>query len=462
MDSAGHGDSRVSRLVLALGLAGFVLVSLLTWPYALSFGDEVGYLGQSQLLMVGRIAPSLDSPGVYFKGPDGAWLSQYPLFVPLLLIPFLSVEPRAIFAIGLFASVAMALLASKALRRLGAEPSLGLLFLIHPTFVLIARTAMPDIWLAAAALAGWWFGSMGRRALAAVLMAVIVLLKPTGIAIAAALVAGEALGAWKERTSLGGIARRVAPSVAGIAAGWIVVAALNWIQWRHVRYSYSNTYQLMTYASFAPRYLRTSGVTYLLSIALVPPGLFLGAWGLWRRRLYGPLFVVAGLLAMMSVYFFVDSGRSWPETLIMAQRLVLPASAFLLLGFCVVLSEALGRLRLQGPARPILALLAPAVALAIGLQHRGWQRSGHEALLRAERIAAEKHADVLGSSQSALKASLMHRGRVTIPSVNGDHPPVVLCNLLGASYRQTYTTSCDLAGYEVREADESFRILVAR
>jgi hypothetical protein len=453
---------RASQRALIVGLVAFVAASAVTWPYAISFGDEIGYLGQSQLLLAGRISPLPDSPGVFHLGPGGVKLSQYPLFVPLVLTPILAVAPRMIFALGLVSVVAMVVLAAKALRSWGGEPALGLLFAVHPTFVLIARTAMPDTWLTAAALGAWWFGKSGRRALAGTMMALMVLLKPTGVLIAGALVAGEVVGDWFARRRPAAIARRVAPAAAGIAAGSALAAALNWIHWHNLRYTYSVTYDALGYPAFSLAYLRTSGVAYLLSLLLVPPGLLFGAWGLWRRRLFGPLFVVGGLCAMMAVYFFVDTGRSWAETAILTQRLVLPASGFLLLGLCVLISPALRRLRVDVLARPLLAVAIPAVALAVGLQHRSWQRPMHEALLGAERIAAEKHVAVLGSSHSALKAALMHRGPVTIASARGSHPPVVLCSLMGASYRQTYQASCDLPGYDVRESHDSFRVLVAR
>jgi hypothetical protein len=196
---------------------------------------------------------------------------------------------------------------------------------------------------------------------------------------------------------------------------------------------------------------------------LVPPGLLIGAWELWRRRLLGPLFAVGGLVGMMSVYFFVDSGRSWVETLIMAQRLVMPASAFLLIGVALLLSRSLARTPLAAPGLRVgLAIAAPLVALAISWQHQSWQRPMRDALQGAERIAAAEGAATLGSSYSALKAAMMHRGPVFVASAGDTRMKVVLCSLVGASYRQVFATSCDLPGYETRASFGAFRVLVAR
>jgi hypothetical protein len=105
---------------------------------------------------------------------------------------------------------------------------------------------------------------------------------------------------------------------------------------------------------------------------------------------------------------------------------------------------------------------APAIALFIGLQHRAWQRPMHEALLGAERIAAERGDSTLGSTGSALKVALMHRGPVTVAGLGLAPPAVVLCSLNDGSYRHSGATRCDLPGYDVREAHGPFQILVAR
>jgi hypothetical protein len=462
--SAPDAAARAARRALVVGLVASVAVTAWLWPYAVSFSDEVGYLGQAQLLRSARIDPLPDSPGSFYPGPGGISYSKYPLFVPLIIAPFQALCPRAIFALGLCSLVVIALVTAEVLRRRGGEPSLALLVLLHPTFVIIARTAMPDTWLAAAAVAAWWFGERGRRGLTVAATALVVLLKPPGIVVAGALVAGVAARAYLDRESPEAVLRRVAPGAAGLAVGLAVVGVLNWVHWRHLGYTYKVGHGGMTVPTFSLGYLRTSGVTQLVSLLLVPPGLLAGAWGLWRHRMLGPLFVVAGVFGLMSVYFFVDTGRSWPETLIMAQRLMLPASAFLLMGCGLLLSATLRRR--PGAAvlvRPVLAVAAPALALAIGWQHHAWQRPMHEALVAAERAAAEKGVTVLGTSPSAMKVAMMHRGPVVLAFARGgSRPPVVLCSLVAGSYRQATATSCDLPGYETRESHDAFRVLVAR
>jgi hypothetical protein len=255
----------------------------------------------------------------------------------------------------------------------------------------------------------------------------------------------------------------LAPALAGSIVGAMVVASLNVLSWGHVRYPYDVMHAEMKIPIFSFRYLLSSGVAQVLSIALVPPGLIVGAWGLWRRRQLGPLLVVIGMLAMMSVYFFFDYGRSWWETLVLTQRLVLPASAFLLVGVGVLLSPLLARLRAAGFIRGGLAVAGPAMALAIGWQQRAWQRPMHEALVAAESIAGKREVVALGTTYSAAKVALLHDGPVSLlPAAgNGVDPPVALCSVGGGSYREHYATSCNLQGYEARQAFGAMRVLVS-
>ena len=74
---------------------------------------------------------------------------------------------------------------------MGAEPVWALLVLAHPTVVIIARTVMVDLLLAALAVGAWYALACRRLVTAAALFALIVVAKPTGILIALALAAGD-------------------------------------------------------------------------------------------------------------------------------------------------------------------------------------------------------------------------------------------------------------------------------
>ena len=69
--------------LLAAGMLLWTLVFCLHWPAALSFGDEIGYVGQARLLLQGQVRPSADSPGVWVPTPHGPAI-KYPLLLPIL------------------------------------------------------------------------------------------------------------------------------------------------------------------------------------------------------------------------------------------------------------------------------------------------------------------------------------------------------------------------------------------
>ena len=48
---------RNQEALFLLGAAAWLLAMLLRWPTTLSFGDEIGYLGQTKLFFEGRLHP---------------------------------------------------------------------------------------------------------------------------------------------------------------------------------------------------------------------------------------------------------------------------------------------------------------------------------------------------------------------------------------------------------------------
>ncbi|HEY2901408.1 MAG TPA: hypothetical protein VGL59_12580, partial [Polyangia bacterium] len=57
---------RHARLFWIAALVWVVAV-VATWPLTLSFGDEVGYIGQARVMLQGRIHPTLADPGVWHE-----------------------------------------------------------------------------------------------------------------------------------------------------------------------------------------------------------------------------------------------------------------------------------------------------------------------------------------------------------------------------------------------------------
>jgi hypothetical protein len=439
-----------------LGTAMFVL-----WPYAFSFGDEVGYVGEARLLLSGHLSPIGGAPGAFDRQADGTSVTRYPLFISIVFAPLVVIHPRLVFSIGIVALLGAVAVAARVLRRWGSDPTMALLFIVHPTITLMARTAMPDVPLVAASLLAWHNLDQARSKNAAWWFALLVLLKPTGIAIAVALLAGQALEAFVRRDIRPAYKTLLLAGI-GTAAGGVVVLSLNWVSWHHLSYSYDVVFKNICAPKFSLHYLPTVGLGYLTSLIIVPPVLLCGALGLWRRSCYGPLFVVGGLVGMMAAYFFADWGPSRLETWVLAQRLILPASGFLLIGYADLLSSLGEYLRVAPILRWVLVGAASAVVIAVGLRHRARQHDMHEALVFAEQVLGREGRGALGTTESAMKASMMHRGPVSMVPSLAPMPRVVLCSVMGESYRAGATASCDLSGYDSIAAYGTYRVLRAR
>jgi hypothetical protein len=445
-----------------IALAALVVLALVRWPASLSFSDEVGYLGQARLLLSGRISPTAADPCIVERLDGGGRVSRYPLFVPLLVAPLMAINPRTVFVLGLASLAAILWIAARIFDRWRIPTSLALLFAVHPTFILLGYTAMSDLFLSAAALGAFALAERRRRS-TTLLFALLVLAKPVGALIAAGLIAGGALERWKVERALAPVLRWGLWPALGSVLGGVAAAGLNWLEWQHLGYSYDALHQHLGVPIFSTGYLAHTIPIYLLSLLVLLPGLLLlGPLGLWRRRCYGPLIVSIGLLAMMASYFFFDHGRSRLETIVLAQRLILPASTFLVLGYADVIAPLFRRTAVAQALTVVLVLVSAIEVYGIGTRLRGWQHDAHDALVAARAEVARTEDDTLGTTESAMKIALMHRGRVVLARREEVHPRVVICNVASGSYRAEAPTSCALPGYDAVGAYGTFRVLVAR
>jgi hypothetical protein len=460
----GRLDLRAAYRLLAAGMLLWTLALAVRWPLALSFGDEVGYVGQAKLFLAGKVRPEPESPGVWVTTPQGP-RAQYPLLVPALMAPFVAASPRLVFLTGVAAALAIAFVAGRVLAAWGRSPAYGLVVLLHPTVTLIARTAMSDLMLAAFSVGAWWAVRRDRRGVAFVLLAFTVAAKPIGFLLALAIVVGEALHLGPElRAGERSARRRVAAAAAGMAAGLALLLALNVLAADKLWFDYDHRF--LGTPPFWFKYFPTSAPRHALSLLLVPPLLAAGAWPFWRRRDFGPLLVIVGLTGMMCFYFFVDTGRSTLETLVLAPRLILPVVAFLLIGWADLLAGAAGAFPRLRRALPAVLVVAPALlAFAISVRHRRWQEPEAEALAAAERLVAARGEHELGSTAESVKIALLYPGptpslREGAPARAGQ-PGVVLCGTRSWSYRTgDVAIPCSFPGYTVESERDGFQLLV--
>jgi hypothetical protein len=459
MNEPGRDTSRDWLWLVAFALWAVVLAW--KWPVALSFGDEVAYVAQARLVLQGRLHPLAQDPGFWLTSPRGL-VAKFPFLAPLLLAPLFTVHPRLIFVLGPLAGLGLVFAASRVLRAWGHRSIWAAIPLMHPTVTIVARTVMTDLMLAALVVGTWWAARRQRLGWAALLAATATLMKQTGFVIVAGLIAGEVL---RERVALrrrdGQVIRRLASLAGGLAAGLAGSVAFNFASNGTPWSAYSYALSYLGTPAFWPRYFPTSAPVYLLSVVLLPPLLVAGAWPLWKRREFGPLIASGGLIAMMCFYFFVDHGRSALETLLLAPRLILPAVAFLLIGYASLAATLWERL-MAGRRVPALCAVLPAlIAMPISVRHRAWQDTDVRALAAASTAIAAEGGGVLGVTYTAGKSGLLYMGRA-VEIESGERPRIVLCGAQYPSYRAPGDPAgggCDLDGYQKLETDGNNSVL---
>jgi hypothetical protein len=373
------------------------------------------------------------------------------------LAPLFAVSPRLLFAGGVAAALVLTGVGARLLQRWGRSPTWALLLLAHPTVVIMARTVMVDLLLAAFAVGAWYELERGRRRTAAVLLGFVVLAKPTGVLVAAALVAGEALRLLPTTPPSRLAARLFWPGV-GIAAGAALTALLNFVAAGTLWYGYAQ--QDFGTPMFSPAHLIKSLPLHLLGLLVCPPLLILSFVSLRRRRAFAPLVASVGLIAAMGSYFFVDHGRNVVETLVLAPRLILPALAMLMIGYADLLAGLVERVGTRRRWVSVLVTVVPAlVCLGLATRHRAWQTPQAEALAVARQEVARLGESQLGLSGGAFKVGMLFPG-ATVDADGATAPSVVLCGEESSSRRAPGTSfRCERRGYDDRRLAAGFHVL---
>jgi hypothetical protein len=452
-----------------VGIALWSAVIYATWPRALSFGDEVGYVGRAKLLLEGHLRYVANSPGIWLATPQGT-VGKYPLLPSLLLAPFLAIAPRASFAVGLLSALLLALTARAILKSWNKSPLWALVVLAHPTIVILTRTDMADMPQAAAVVAGWWALRRGRPLATVGWLMLLVAIKATGAVLALGLVAGEAASSLRAlRARDPATWKRLAWGAGGGVAGLVLLLALNLAATGKLWFSYDHS--TLGTPPFWYTYLPASGPAHLATLLLDPPLLVAGAWAYWRRRELGPVLLSGGYIALMCLYYFVDVGVDWLESLVLSARLILPAVAFLLIGYAAWLDDLLQRFARRSGREAHPELVAPLVALAlvaipfvvaagVSRRHDQFQRP-MDAVREIASAAADAHGErTLGLTPNACKVGLMHNGPTTLFDPVSNRTAVVFCSQVSASHRAPEPpTSCVIPGYHTLMTREGYYAL---
>ena len=451
---AATASPRASALAVTVSL--WVAVFVATWPVALSFADEVGYVGQAKLLLRGQLVPAAWDPGMWAYGPSGP-VSRYPLTLPLLIAPWLAITPRAAFALGVLAAGAMTYWASRLLQSWGRSPTWAVVLLAHPALVIVARTIMADVVFSACTIGAWLALRRKHTWLCVLGFALLCCIKPTGGVVAGALLVGETIRMQLQPSTQRAFSS-LAPAALGGTLGVLTLLGMNILTTGSWRFGYSLA-QAADVPTFGLRYLTHNLRSYAPALLLCPPLLVLGAVPLWRRRELGALCAIAALSGLMACYFFVDWGSTWLESLVLAPRLLLPVVSLLLIGYADLIAGLAGRFEQR--ARLCACVVAVASAVGISLAHRRWQEPMARALASASQLADRDGAQRLALTQAALKQGLLYAGQTLLFDATTPNAAVVLCSTTTASHRLAKQhLPCSYPGYRVAATGDGYAVLV--
>jgi hypothetical protein len=238
--------------------------------------------------------------------------------------------------------------------------------------------------------------------------------------------------------------------------------SLNYLAARQLWFTYDHRF--LGTPPFWPKYFRSTAPLHASSVLLNPPLLIAGLLTFIHRRMFGPLFMILGLGTMMCFYFFVDYTSTWVETVVLSQRLILPAVAFLLVGYAAVLAGLAARLRVTSAATLILTIAPALLAFKIGGIHHRWQVPMDAARSAATQAAQALGSPELGLTENATKAGLLYPGPTRLVKTDSiTKPAVILCATRGMSYRQpTGGEHCQFPGYESRNVADGYVLLTER
>jgi hypothetical protein len=441
--------------LFVLGLGLWVAILALTWPRALSFGDEVGYVARAKLLLDGHVGYVAHSLGVWLPTPHGP-VGKYPLLFSLLVAPLVAISPGAAFALSVGAAVVLASTARSILKAWGKSPLWALLLLAHPTIVILARTVMADVPQAAAAVAAWWALKRGRAFATVAWLVLLVALKATGPVLAFGLVAGEAISSQRAlRARDAATWRRLAWGAVGGVLGFILLVALNELATGKAWFAYDHS--MLSTPPFWLGYLPERAPVHLMTLLLEPPLLIVGAWSYWKRRELAPLLLCGGFFALMCVYFFVDTGASRVESIVLSPRLILPVVAFLLIGYGAWLDDVIARFAKRRAAAPsetrglfaaALVAIPLVVAAGVSVRHARFQRAMGDVRAVASARARADAGNTLAVTENACKAGVLHDGPTTLFDPATNATAVVFCSVSAASHRaEQGSYSCAIPGY---------------
>lgn len=316
-------------------MLSYVAAFLVYYPITHAIEDEVGFINQALVWSKGVL--SAEDAGFrnladFVEANNGKHVGRRHPGRSLLIIPFLAaIGYRSIFLSGALIHLGLTLLAALILQECGKSPLWAVLVLAHPTLELYSRTIMGDTPAALCLLLALWFG-LSRRSpglLSGLALGAAALMRLQTLVVAPLFVVALAASLprpvrWRETVRC------------GLAAG-VITLGISIYNLRVLGSIFGFTEDAFFSLSFIPQNLEFYGLALAVIWPLMPVAVFFD-----RSRLRWFTLAVGGsMMALLLTYYFHDAAASAIETLVIGQRLLIPALPYLVISYAVVLDTAL-------------------------------------------------------------------------------------------------------------------------
>lgn len=379
-DTQARSEAFFDKIILTIALAVFFGLFLWFFPPFYGFRDEGIYLGMADALRHGKIFISLAEYPVSITVEALARTAPfYPLGNSVLLIPFLHLGWKTVFASGLILHfIGFAFFARLAKQFNAANPVTLLSYLFFPAFVFFSRTVMSDIPSLVCFLGAYvfYFKTKRNNALAGFLFGLSLFFRVANVIMILPFILGGIRNAIKTKKGLGLLA-----FFAGLMPLALLAAAYNaqvygapWLT------GYSEVFTGVR--SFDVSFLRANLLHYLFSLNFAYPFMLLVFLLDARMRRVEILTLLLLHFLFFGFYYFHDSFPGKIPTFVFGNRFFFPVMPFLILSY----GSALNGLLIKVPAarKVLLALLLATFTVSSFVIHAAHQRA-----LRDQAAAAE-------------------------------------------------------------------------
>lgn len=359
-----------------MNFAFFSLLFCIFYPPIFAYRDESLYLGMAYVLKQGTLFIEKShiplATGILVRGHE---VPFYPIGHSLLLLPFIFLNWKSIFLLGLFAHLFNTYLFSKLAKIWNADASLAaLLFLYFPPFIFYSRTIMSDLPSLSLFLLGFLFYFDARRSnfMAGVWMGLSLFFRVSNVIILAPFVLSEIIQALQKRSLKKGMTFCL-----GLLPIFLLVALYNtFLYGSPFLTGYSKVFTGMSYFSW--KYFSSNFLSYFLGLNLIYPLMFiLLLWDSTFRRIeiLGGFFLS---LIFFSFYYFHDQFPNLILSWIFGNRFLFPFIVFMILAFSRFLEKTLTRHKIPGLF--VISFLGLCATAGISVKHQ--QALSHQVSLR--------------------------------------------------------------------------------